>query len=140
MKPKFLLSLLLLTGILHITAIANETEPNNTKAQANTLTLNGSNTGAIGTSTDVDWWKVTTTSDGKLNVTITVSNNKYLWCAIYDNNGTTVLGSPTYTAATTTVSQDGLAAGTYFIKLYPYYTGDMPAYTISNTFNYSCAG
>jgi hypothetical protein len=113
-------------------SMAAESEPNDTKAQANTLALSGSNSGAIGSATDIDWWKVTTNSDGKLNITIAVSNSEYLWCQIYDNDGITLL-TQGYTAATTTVSQDGLAKGTYYLKLYPYYGGHMPAYTISNT-------
>jgi len=127
---------LLITSFLFLftwnTACATETEPNDTKAQANTLALNGSNTGSIGTSTDVDWWKVTTTGDGKLDATISVSNGLNLWCQVYDNDGTTLL-TQGYTAGTTTVSKDGLAAGTYYLKLYPYYAGEKPNYTISNT-------
>ncbi|CAN5744991.1 hypothetical protein BH10BAC2_BH10BAC2_43870 [soil metagenome] len=112
-------------------AKAAETEPNNTKAQANTLALNGSNTGAIGATGDEDWWSVTTTGDGKLDVTIAISNGLNMWCQIYDNDGTIVLNQG-YTAATTTVSKDGLAAGTYYLRVYPYYSGQKPAYTISN--------
>lgn len=131
MKQKLLLTTLAFCALLWTTAKAAETEPNNTRAQANTLTLNGSNSGAIGAG-DEDWWAVTTTADGKLDVTIAISNGLNMWCQIYDNNGTTVLNSG-YTAGTTTVSKDGLAAGTYYLKLYPYYGGQLPAYTISNT-------
>ena len=106
---------------------AAETEPNNTKAQANTLALNGNNTGAIGTTTDIDWWKITTNADGKLNITITISNGVYMYCQIYDNNGTSLLEQG-YTSGTSTVSKDGLAAGTYFLKLYPYYNAQLPAF------------
>lgn len=132
MKKTILLNVFMVLLCAWHMANAAETEPNNTKAQANTLALNGNNSGAIGTATDVDWWKVTTNADGKLNVTITVSNSIYLWCQIYDNNGTTVL-SQDYTSGTKTISKDGLAAGTYFLKLYPYYSGEKPVYTISNT-------
>src|SRR6478609_7694949 len=131
MKHKILLSTLSLL-LLWQHVFAAETEPNDTRSQATTLTLNASNTGSIGTPTDVDWWKVTITGDGKLTIGITVSNGKNLWCQIYDNDGITLLNQG-YTAANTTVVQDGLAAGTYFMKLYPFYAGEMPAYSISNT-------
>jgi len=49
-------SILFLFGLLcSLESFATETEPNDTKAQANSLTLNNSNTGTIGTATDVDW-------------------------------------------------------------------------------------
>ena len=111
---------------------AAESEPNNTRATANTLALNGSNSGAIGVAGDEDWWSVTTNADGKLNVTITISNSIYMWCQILDNNGTTILSSG-YTLGSTVVAADGLAAGTYYLKLFPYYGGQLPAYTVSNT-------
>ena len=132
MKQKILLILLLCSSLIYSKAKANETEPNNTKAQANTLTLNGSNSGTIGTATDVDWYKVTTNADGKINLTLAVSNGLNAFFVIYDNDGTTVLGS-TYTAGTASYSVDGLAAGTYYIQIYPYYAGQLPAYTLSNT-------
>ena len=45
-----------------------ETEPNNTPDLANSLTLNGSDSGTLGENDAVDWWKVTIPSDGKLVV------------------------------------------------------------------------
>ena len=132
MKKGTLLVAFLLSLCAWNLANAAETEPNDSRAQANTLALNGNNTGSIGTSTDLDWWKVTTNSDGKLDVTITVSNGLYIWCQIYDNDGSTLL-SQQYTSGNITVSKDGLAAGTYYVKLYPYYSGEKPNYTIANT-------
>ena len=99
---------------------------------ANMLALNGSNTGAIGTATDVDWYKLVTNSDGKINLTLTVSNSTYCYFAIYDNDGTTLFHQD-YTSTTSSYSVDGLAAGTYYVKIFPYNAGQMPAYTISNT-------
>lgn len=129
-KFTLLLFMVLLLGTKVLKAA--ETEPNNTKAQANTLALNGSNTGAI-TANDEDWWKITTTADGNLNVTIAVSNGITMRCYIYDNNGTTQLSSG-YSSSTTTISADGLAAGTYYVRLIAYYAGQLPAYAVSNTF------
>ena len=108
-----------------------ESEPNNTKATANTLAVNGSNTGAINVSGDEDWFAITTTKDGKLDVTITVSNGLNLYCYIYDLNGTTLLSSG-YSSTLKTVTKVDLAAGTYYIRLKAYTTGQLPAYTVSN--------
>jgi hypothetical protein len=129
-KLNFLLLLVLLLSVNIIRAA--ETEPNNTKANANVLALNGNSTGAINTAGDEDWYKITTNADGMLNVTITVSNGLTLRCYIYDNDGTILLNSG-YSSSTTTVSEDGLAAGTYYIKLIAYYSTQLPAYTVSNT-------
>ncbi|MGB3074502.1 MAG: T9SS type A sorting domain-containing protein, partial [Chitinophagales bacterium] len=126
-----LLTLLIFTsGWLH----AAETESNDTRNTANKLLLNNSNTGAIGTATDVDWWKVSTTSDGKLDITLIVSNGLYCYYQLYDFDGTTLLKS-SYTNGTATFSQDGLAPGTYYIYIYAFTAGQLPAYTISNFLN-----
>ncbi len=132
MKQKFLLGVISLLFFTWFTARAQESEPNDLYTQANTLALNGNNTGTINVSGDVDWWAVTTNADGKLNITITISNGLYMWCQIIDNDGTTLI-SQAYTNSTTTFSADGLAAGTYYLKCYAYYSGELPAYTISNT-------
>lgn len=134
MKQKVLLLVMTAISLAGLYANAQESEPNDLYTQANTLALNGISYGAINVSGDIDWWKVTTTGDGKLNVIITISNGKYMYWQVYDNNGTTLLASEN-TNTTKTLSPDGLAAGTYYIKCYSYYAGELPAYTISNTLN-----
>ena len=59
----------LLTGF---EAKAQESEPNDNFTQANILALNGSNSGAMNVAGDIDWWSVTTTGDGQLNITINI--------------------------------------------------------------------
>ena len=132
MKYKILLMFILANMLVWNMAKATETEPNNTRATANTLALNGNNSGAIGPSADEDWWSITTTGDGKLDVTITVGNAQFISCYVYDNDGTTQLNASS-TATTTTISTDGLATGTYYVRLVAYYAGGTPAYSISNT-------
>lgn len=131
MKQKFLLFILLCCGFLYNTAKANETEPNDTRAQANTLALNGSNSGKINPTGDQDWWKITTTGDGQLDVTLTPLSGRYTWIYLYDNDGTTLLNS-NYSTGAFTVSKDGLAAGTYYVKIVTYYSTDTSSYTISD--------
>ncbi|MEO6166348.1 MAG: hypothetical protein ABIO46_13730, partial [Chitinophagales bacterium] len=124
-----LLSLLILSSTW---LYAVESEPNNVSNDADKLNLNSSNNGAIDIANDVDWWKVTTTSDGKLDLTLTSTNGLYCYVQLYDNNATTLLKS-TYTNGTTTLSQDGLSPGTYYIYIYAFTAGQLPLYTISNT-------
>jgi Secretion system C-terminal sorting domain len=131
MKSKILLSLIG-SLLLYVNSYAAETEPNNTVAQANILTLNGSNTGKITTAGDIDFFRVTTTSDGRLNVTLGKSSAKAIAVSIYDNNGTTLLNSASSTASFTQ-SKDGLAAGTYYIKVQCVAAADTASYSISNT-------
>ena len=110
---------------------AAETEPNNSKAEATILPLNGNQTGAINVSGDEDWYKLTTNADGKINVSIS-TNGIYIRCYLYDVDGTTQLASG-YTSSNTTISYDGAASGIYYIKLIPYYSGQLPVYTLSNS-------
>ncbi len=135
MKRKYLLKLLLAFSLYfslqNVQAQTGETEPNNTPATANILPLNGSKSGAINPAGDVDWYKVTTTSDGQLNITLTPLSGKYMWIYLYDNNGVTQLNSGN-SNGTFTVSADGLATGTYYVQVNTYYASDTSSYTISS--------
>jgi hypothetical protein len=118
-------------NILH--AQVTETEPNNTPAQANILPLNNIGKGAINPAGDVDWYKVTTTSDGQLSLSIN-HNSAYISLYFYDNNGVTLLNHTDYIGSGGgAINTDGLAAGTYYIKVYCTNAGDTSSYTVSNT-------
>lgn len=130
MKHSFTLLTLFLCMLFNLSKAA-ETEPNSTKAGANTLALNGSNTGSLSPVGDVDWWKITTTSNGRLDITLTPTLGKYVWVYVYANDGTTQLKSQN-AASTFTTSADGLAAGTYYIKVVCYYPSETTGYNISN--------
>ncbi len=130
MKLKYPVLLTLLCLVWQVT-FANESEPNDTKAQANTLALNGSNNGKINPAGDQDWWKVTTTGDGRLDITLSGITGAPTWVYLYDNNGTTQLNAQ-YTNNIYTLSTDGLAAGTYYVKVVCYYGSDTSSYNISN--------
>ena len=113
-------------------------EPNGTRAQAKILPVNSSKTGHIGyyynlVRDSADWYKVTPTADGLLNLTLTPANGQFVYLTLYDNNGTTVLGS-TYSNNTFNVNTDGLAAGTYYVKINCLYTSGFAPYTLTNTF------
>lgn len=132
MKAKHVL-MSIICSMLWFAAFGTETEPNDTKAQANKLTLNGSNSGAITPGGDVDWWKITTNNDGMLSLTLT-SNGIYLSFQLFDFNGTTAVNSVVnYVSGTGTQNTNGLAKGTYYVKVYATDAGNQPVYTISNS-------
>ncbi len=129
----FLLILLIACGLWCLPQHVNaqESEPNNTPAMANTLALNGSSSGVINPAADVDWWKVKTTSDGLLSVTLTPLSGANTYVVLYDTAGTVQL-TGSYSTTAFTITQDGLAAGTYYLKVFCYYSTDTSSYTISN--------
>ncbi len=133
MKTKITFIALLLCNLIWSTAKANENEPNDTKAQANTLQLNGSNSGTIGTVGDNDWYKVTTTADGRLRLMLTPQGSLDVYARLYDHDGTTQLGQiEAYSGNAAVLNKDGLAPGTYYVQLFPYSTST-GAYTIADS-------
>ncbi|MBX7109531.1 MAG: pre-peptidase C-terminal domain-containing protein [Chitinophagales bacterium] len=132
MKTNKLLAIVL-CSLLWFTAAGTETEPNDTKSKANKLALNGNNTGAVTPGGDVDWWKISTNADGMISLTLTSTNGVYLSYQLYDNNGTTGLNYiVNYVNGTTAQNTDGLAQGTYYVKVYATNIGEQPSYTISD--------
>ncbi|HRI20204.1 MAG TPA: T9SS type A sorting domain-containing protein, partial [Panacibacter sp.] len=122
-------------------AQANDYETNNVKESAQQLNTNNTTTGHLGyyyngnTDTD-DWYFISLPSDGKLNFTLINHFAQWLTLTLYDNNGTTVLYNGT-TYGTFNVNKDGLAAGTYYIKLH---AATATPYTLTdslNTYNYA---
>ena len=141
MKQKLLLAILISCS-WWLTAKAGETEPNNNRNSANTLVLNGGNNGSISAPGDEDWWKITTTSDGDLNLYDSVTNttaisHQWCWMELYDNNGSTLLYQG-YNDVIMKSTIPGLAAGTYYLRIHGDYnsndgTGTIPDYVLSNT-------
>ena len=119
-------------------AQANDTEPDSTRAQALTLPLNGSTTGHINYyyknhKDSVDWYKVTTNADGRLRLTMTSANGQNVWAYLYDNDGTTQLAGSYTSGSAVVVNKDGLAAGTYYIRVNTYYTSEFAPYTLADS-------
>jgi hypothetical protein len=114
--------------------MAQETEPNNTPAQANIIPLNGSQNGAINLAGDVDWYQVTTTADGQVNLTLDNTGNPDLkTLSLYDNDGTTLIISAGVGNGVGGLQIDGLAAGTFYIKINGSSGLETGAYSLSNT-------
>jgi hypothetical protein len=110
----------------------NETESNNTTATANTIPTSGTTvTAKIGTSTDVDYFKVVKSAAGTMNVYVVVPSGKDYDVAIYNSAGTKVASGTAGAGVAENVNYSA-AAGTYYIKVYGY----NGAY--STTLNYTC--
>src|SRR5450432_1094738 len=130
-------------------SLANDSEPNGTSAAAVALPINSGKTGHVGyyynnLKDTTDWYKVTTTADGLLRVYLTsargsvYSNNMLdVNMTLYDNNSTTQLANvEVYNAngpATNFMSADGLAPGTYYIRVQSFSTAEFADYTISDS-------
>jgi hypothetical protein len=126
-----------ISNTLTVPAQANDAEPNDTKAQAKVLPLNGKKTGHTGyyyhNQRDTsDWYKITTNADGLLRLSLTPANSRYVWIYLYDNNGTTLLNSGNSNKAFS-VDQDGLAAGTYYVRVKTYYNTEFAPYTLTDS-------
>ncbi len=137
---------------LFTTPVANDAEPNGSRATAIVLPQNGSLTGHVGYASNnqldtADWYKITTTADGLLRVYLTtITASKYSTTStnpldvnltLYDNDGTTQLGLTEvfngYTGATNFITKDGLASGTYYVKVQNYSTAEFANYKIADT-------
>jgi hypothetical protein len=138
-----------LADSLFTTVLAIDAEPNGTRATAVTLAQNNSTTGHAGyyynnKRDTADWYKVTTNSDGLLRVYLTTargsiySNNPLdVNVTLYDNDGTTPLGfMEVFNAngpASNIITTDGLAPGTYYLKVQPFSANEFANYTISDS-------
>lgn len=111
-----------------------ETEANNAYTTANTIATSGTTvTGKIGTSTDVDFFKVTVGASKVLTVDLTVPAGKDYDVRILSSNGSTVLvtGQNGAGVAEHITYTNGSASAVYYIKVYGYNS----AY--STTLNYT---
>jgi hypothetical protein len=66
-------------------------------------------------------------------ITMSSGNGQYIYAHLYDNDGTTLLDQG-YTSGTgAVVNADGLAAGTYYVKVRMYYATGFIPYTIADS-------
>jgi hypothetical protein len=108
-------------------------EPNETQATAIAITLGSTNSAAISTATDVDYYKVTTTGTNNMVYNLVGPTGVDYDLTIYNSAGTSI-GSGTGSTATETVSLTNQAAGTYYIKVVGYSgANSATCYTIKAT-------
>ncbi len=80
-----------------------------------------------------DLYKLVTTQDGMIGLSFTSNDGQYAYWQLYDNDGVTLLNS-SYTSGTASYNTDGLAAGTYYVKVFAYSANGFAPYTLTNTF------
>jgi hypothetical protein len=97
----------------------NAYEANGTQSTAAAISIGTSISAAIASSTDLDFYKVTTS--GKTNMTVNLSNLPADFDAEIINSSGTVLASGTNGSTTSeNFTASGIAAGTYTIKVFGY--------------------
>jgi len=100
----------------------NETESNNTTGTANTISTSGTTvTGYIGSSTDVDYFKVSLAAGKTLTLNLTVPSTKDYDLRLYNSSGTLLKSSTNGTGLAETITYtNGSSTATYYIRVYGY--------------------
>jgi bacillolysin len=108
-------------------------EPNETQATAATITSGVTNSAAISSATDIDYFKIVTTATTSNVFNLVGPSGVDYDLYIYNSAGTQI-GSGTTATATETVSLTSQAAGTYYIKVIGYNgANSATCYTIKAT-------
>ena len=94
-------------------------EPNETQATAAAITSGVTNSAAITSATDVDYYQITTTATSNIVYNLVGPAGVDYDMTIYNSAGTQI-GSGAGSTATETVSLTSQAAGTYYIKVFGY--------------------
>lgn len=92
-------------------------EPNETQAAAATISAGVANSAAITTSTDNDYFKITTTGTANITYSLVGPAGVDFDMTILNSAGTSI-GSGTSASATETVTLNNQAAGTYSIRIF----------------------
>ena len=101
-------------------ACSDNFESNNTRTTAKSLPLNTDNTAVIGSSTDKDWYKFTTTSSApKLKVTLTNLPADYD-VRLYNSNGTQLGISQNGGTTSEAITRNTNNVATYYVQVYGY--------------------
>jgi hypothetical protein len=108
-------------------------ESNETQATAAAVTSGVTNSAAISSSTDIDYYKITTSATSNIVYNLVGPSGVDYDLFIYNSSGTQ-LGSSESSTATETVSLNNQAAGTYYIKVFGYNgANSATCYTIKAT-------
>jgi PKD repeat protein len=115
LRPGIAICMMIVTGML----FAAETEPNNIADEASTLALGVADNGAHDATDSTDWWKVITTMDGTLTITVSdPTTDECVGLQLFEQNATTLLknnGSCGYSNYVTAITYNNLAPATYYI-------------------------
>ncbi len=112
---------------------ASAFEPNETQATAAAISSGVTNSAAISSSTDIDYYKITTTATSNNVYNLVGPSGVDFDLYVYNSAGTQI-GSGTGSTATETVTLNSQAAGTYYIKVIGYNgANSATCYTIKAT-------
>lgn len=115
------------------TSCSTAFEPNETQATAATISSGITNTAAISSTTDVDYYKIVTTATSNNVFNLVGPSGVDYDLYIYNSAGTQI-GSGTGATATETVTLNNQAAGTYYIRVIGYNgANSATCYTIKAT-------
>lgn len=120
--------------VTHQPTVPDDPELNNTFGTAIIIQPGDSVTGHIGYTYNGyddfnDWYVVSPNSDGLITLKITSHNGQNVYAELFDNDGVTDL-TGSYTSSTATYTKDGLAAGTYYVRIKTYYTSEFAPYSL----------
>ncbi len=108
-------------------------EPNETQATAIAISSGVANSAAINTSTDIDYYKITTTATSNIACNLAGPSGVDYDLYVYNSSGTQ-LGAGESGTATESVSLSSQLAGTYYIKVIGYNgANSATCYTITAT-------
>ena len=108
-------------------------EPNETTATAASITSGVTNSAALTTTTDIDYFKITTTATSNIVYNLVGPTGVDYDLTIYNSAGTSI-GTGATTTSTETVSLTSQAAGTYYIKVFGFSgANSATCYTIKAT-------
>lgn len=116
----------ILSGTIVVGPTMNETESNNTLATANTVTTAGTTVNAnIGTTTDVDFFKVSLPAGKTLSAKMTPNATSDYDIELQNSSGTKLSSSVNGTGQVDTVTRtnSGTTAMTLYVKVYRYSGG-----------------
>jgi hypothetical protein len=114
-------------------ACLNAFEPNETTTAAATITSGSINSAAISTSTDVDFYRITTTATSNIVYNLVGPAGVDYDLQILNSAGVQV-GSVATTSSTETITLNNQAAGTYFIRVFGFNgANSTTCYTIQAT-------
>ena len=116
-----------------VSTCATAFEPNETLATAALIASGVVNSAAISSTTDIDYYKITTTATSNIVYSLVGPSGVDYDLYVYNSAGTQI-GSSLGTTATETVSLTSQAAGTYYIKVIGYNgANSATCYTITAT-------
>ncbi|MBN1292266.1 MAG: T9SS type A sorting domain-containing protein [Candidatus Latescibacteria bacterium] len=118
-------------------SLANDAEPNDKAENALLIDIDTEMTGHLGYygnkyKDQYDWWKVNTSLDGSLMVTVQCDSTLNIGVFLFDFNSTAHLGNKTG-SGTLSIRRDDLAAGTFYVRLGSEGTNNYGTYTVSIT-------